>query len=149
MTPDGRVVARAFRDTAVITGVPDVHAAALGTGATRALRDPPRAVDDVVDQLSGAEEEDRHRALDRVGTRTRRTIPTSSIDNQETGAKSLEWLRALLGGAGSRLGFDEMTGLAATSPPGAHGVLFTPWLAGERSPVDNKRASRRASPTRR
>ena len=35
--------------------------------------------------------------------------------------------------------FDEMTALAATSPPGARGALFTPWLAGERSPIDNKK----------
>jgi len=36
--------------------------------------------------------------------------------------------------------FPEMTALAATSPPGANGVIFTPWLSGERSPVDDKRA---------
>jgi xylulokinase len=36
------------------------------------------------------------------------------------------------------LRYDEMTALAATSAPGAGGVLFTPWLAGERSPVGNK-----------
>jgi xylulokinase len=34
--------------------------------------------------------------------------------------------------------FEQMTTLAATSPPGANGVIFTPWLTGERSPVDNK-----------
>jgi xylulokinase len=33
-----------------------------------------------------------------------------------------------------------MTDLAATSPPGANGVIFTPWLTGERSPVDDKLA---------
>jgi xylulokinase len=37
------------------------------------------------------------------------------------------------------MSFAEMTSLGATSPPGANGVLFTPWLAGERSPVDNKK----------
>jgi xylulokinase len=60
------------------------------------------------------------------------------IDNQETGAKSLEWLRALLAGSDDPLGYDELTALAATSPPGANDVRFTPWLAGERSPVGNK-----------
>jgi xylulokinase len=34
--------------------------------------------------------------------------------------------------------FEEMTTLAATSPPGARGVFFSPWLAGERSPVGNR-----------
>jgi xylulokinase len=34
--------------------------------------------------------------------------------------------------------FADLTALAATSPPGANDVLFTPWLAGERSPIGNK-----------
>jgi len=60
------------------------------------------------------------------------------IDNQETGAKSLEWLRSLLAGTGTPMPYVEMTALAAKSSPGANGVLFTPWLAGERSPIGNK-----------
>jgi xylulokinase len=61
------------------------------------------------------------------------------INSQDTGAKALEWLQDVLTGAGCTMSFDEMTTLAATSPPGANGVLFTPWLSGERSPVDNKK----------
>jgi xylulokinase len=61
------------------------------------------------------------------------------IDNQETGAKSLEWFQAILASGGEKMSYDDMTALAATSPPGARGVLFSPWLAGERSPVDDKR----------
>ena len=34
--------------------------------------------------------------------------------------------------------YAQLTALAATSPPGANDVLFTPWLAGERSPIGNK-----------
>jgi xylulokinase len=60
------------------------------------------------------------------------------INSQNTGAKALEWLRGALTLGDRAPSFDEMTALAATSPPGAHGVLFTPWLTGERSPVDNK-----------
>ena len=37
-----------------VTGLPDLQAAALGAGATVAVRDAPRALDDVVDQLPGA-----------------------------------------------------------------------------------------------
>ena len=33
--------------------------------------------------------------------------------------------------------YAAMTALAATSAPGANGVRFTPWLAGERSPIGN------------
>ena len=36
--------------------------------------------------------------------------------------------------------YDELTALAASAPAGSGGSLFTPWLAGERSPVDNRLA---------
>jgi xylulokinase len=38
------------------------------------------------------------------------------------------------------MSYEQLTDLAETSPPGARGVIFTPWLAGERSPVDDKSA---------
>ena len=37
-------------------------------------------------------------------------------------------------------GFERLTELAASSSPGSGGVLFTPWIAGERSPVDDRHA---------
>jgi xylulokinase len=42
---------------------------------------------------------------------------------------SLRWLRDVLGG-----GFDELVSEAERWPPGAEGLLFTPYLAGERTP---------------
>ena len=33
--------------------------------------------------------------------------------------------------------FQRLDAAAAASPPGAHGVIFTPWLNGERTPVDD------------
>ena len=33
--------------------------------------------------------------------------------------------------------FEMLTGIAQTSPPGANNVIFTPWLNGERTPVDD------------
>jgi xylulokinase len=62
------------------------------------------------------------------------------VNNQETGAKALEWFRGILAGGGVALDYDELSQLALTSDPGARGVLFTPWLAGERSPVDDRNA---------
>ena len=124
-------------DTTVITGVPDLHAAAIGSGGT-ALYDThvalsttswiscpvPKKKTDVV-----------HSIVSIPGLTNDSYL---IINNQETGAKSLEWLRGLLAGSGTPLRYDEMTALAATSRAGAGGVLFTPWLAGERSPVGNK-----------
>jgi xylulokinase len=124
-------------DTIVITGVPDLHAAAIGSGGTGMYETHlalstsswiscpvPKKKTDVMHSIAA--------------------IPGLTndsyliIDNQETGAKSLEWFRALLAGSGNSMSYDEMTALAATAAPGASGVLFTPWLAGERSPIGNK-----------
>jgi len=48
---------------------------------------------------------------------------------------AVEWFaREFLPDAG-RGALDRMTGLAASSPPGSNGVLFLPYLQGERTPV--------------
>jgi xylulokinase len=48
---------------------------------------------------------------------------------------SLQWLRNTLRGLGlPNLGYDDMATLAATAPPGAEGLLFLPYLSGERTP---------------
>jgi xylulokinase len=44
---------------------------------------------------------------------------------------SLRWLRDLLGGDS----FDALTAEAEPEPPGAHGVVFLPYMMGERSPI--------------
>ncbi len=44
---------------------------------------------------------------------------------------AFRWLRDTLGQAAS---YDEMTAAAATVPPGAEGLLFLPYLTGERTP---------------
>ena len=66
-------------------------------------------------------------------------------DEHETGGACLTWLRDNVLFAEDGLGpvspppdvFAAMNDLAASVPAGAHGVLFTPWLNGERSPVDD------------
>jgi xylulokinase len=66
-------------------------------------------------------------------------------DEHETGGACLTWLRDNVLYPGDPLGpgsppegiFATLNDLAASVPAGAHGVLFTPWLNGERSPVDD------------
>jgi xylulokinase len=70
-------------------------------------------------------------------------------DEHETGGACLTWLRdkvlypddALAADAAPASAPDDVFGIlndvAASVPTGAHGVLFTPWLNGERSPVDD------------
>jgi xylulokinase len=56
------------------------------------------------------------------------------VDNHETAGRCLQWLRDTTFPDRT---YDELTALAATAAPGSGNVLFTPWLAGERSPVDD------------
>ena len=56
-------------------------------------------------------------------------------DNQETGGAALRWVKEQVL---PDLSYDDLTARAATAPPGCEGVLFTPWLAGERSPVEDR-----------
>ena len=79
-------------------------------------------------------------------------VSNASADNHDTGGLALQWLRDNLiapadglfdhprGGVAPAPSFDELTALAATAPAGSGDVLFTPWLAGERSPVDDRKA---------
>jgi xylulokinase len=124
-------------DTIVITGVPDLHAAAIGSGGT-ALYATHVALS-TTSWISCPVPKKKTDALHSITSIPGLTNDSYLIiDNQETGAKALEWLRGLLAGGATPLRYEEMTALAATSPPGANGVLFTPWLAGERSPIGNK-----------
>lgn len=50
------------------------------------------------------------------------------------GGGALKWFRQELGGG---LSFDELTEEAARVAPGSDGVVFLPYMAGERSPVWN------------
>ncbi len=78
-------------------------------------------------------------------------------NNQETGGAALRWLREQivappdgLPGGGSGIGasgaaadalapsYEDLLRLAESAPAGCEGLLFTPWLDGERSPVEDK-----------
>ena len=62
-------------------------------------------------------------------------VPERSALRGPTAGLCLAWARDLWGGT-----YDELTALAATSPVGSRGLLFTPWLAGLRSPQDDRHA---------
>ncbi len=122
--------------TAVVTGTPDLHSAAVGTGALADF--------------------ETHMAISTTGwiscpvpfkktdvTRQIASIPGVLpgryliVNNHETAGLCLQWLRDSLGDGS---GFDALTAEAATAAPGSGSVLFTPWLAGERSPVEDHAA---------
>lgn len=146
LVPFGSVVGELSREGAedlglttravVVTGMPDVHAGAVGSGAT-GLYQAHLAIS-TTSWISCPVPRKKTDALHSIAT-----APGLSpggylmIDNQETGGRALDWLRDALGG---RHDHDELTAMAAESPPGARGVTFAPWLAGERSPAEDKRA---------
>lgn len=47
---------------------------------------------------------------------------------------AFQWLRNSLRALDADLGYDRLTALAAETPPGAEGLLFLPYLSGERTP---------------
>ena len=140
VAPDVAVELGIAADAQVVTGLPDLHGAAIGAGCvlehethvsigTTAWVSCPLTTKktDVVRQLA--------------------TVPGPGIgsryllgNNQESAGRCLEWFRESVaaGPAGPAPSYAEITELAAKAPPGADGVLFTPWLKGERSPVDDR-----------
>lgn len=52
----------------------------------------------------------------------------------QAAGQSLRWFRDLLRGASGEVSYDELTREAATVKPGSDGVLWAPYLMGERTP---------------
>jgi xylulokinase len=122
----------------VVTGTPDLHSAACGSGGvvdfqthmaistTSWISCPvPFKKTDILHQIA--------------------TVPGLGVaggeyviaNNHDTSGLCLQWLRDnVLPGSD----YDELNKLAAESAPGSGDVLFTPWLAGERSPIDDRYA---------
>ena len=140
----------------VVCGVPDLHAAIVGSGAVA-----PYETHYVVSTTAWFAARVPFKRTDVFHSIA--TVPGLDpechlvANNQETGGAALQWLReqviappdGLLGG-GSGIGdegaaspslapsFEDLIALAADVPAGSEGVLFTPWLNGERSPVEDK-----------
>jgi xylulokinase len=129
----------------VVAGTPDLHSASVGAGTavdyqthmaistTTWISCPvPFKKTDVTSQIA--------------------SVPGTGPDgylianNHDTSGACLQWLRDRVIAPddalsdGKRPDFDALVALASDVPPGAGGVIFTPWLTGERSPIDDKTA---------
>jgi xylulokinase len=128
----------------VVTGMPDLHGTVLGSGlvepwethlsigTTGWISCPlPRKRTDVVHQLAAVP------GLGRFSG-----APYVLANNQESAGRCLQWFRETVApGVGGRPpSYGEITRAASRAPAGSHGVIFTPWLAGERSPIDDRAA---------
>lgn len=128
----------------VACGIPDLHAAIIGSGAVGAY-DTHLAVSTTA-WFSARVPFKRTDVLRSIATLPGLDPQMNVVgDNIETAAAALAWLRGQiiapddhLAPAGDPPGYPALTALAATAPAGSGGLIFTPWLAGERSPVDDK-----------
>ena len=143
LTPTGSVLGPLLPDVAehiglaagvpVVCGIPDLHAAVLGSGAIEPFATHvtvsttawissrvPFKKTDILHSIASVPGFDNQ--LPMVG------------NNQEIGGGALRWLREQI----IDVDYDDLTAEAATAPAGCEGMLFAPWLNGERSPVEDK-----------
>ena len=120
----------------IVTGCPDLHSGAIGSGAVRLGEahmavsttgwicvPAPKKKTDIVRQVATVP------GIDGINYLV--------ANNHETAGMCLQWLRSVLGGD---LDYDRLGELAGASAPGSGGVIFTPWLKGERSPIADRNA---------
>ena len=117
----------------VVCGVPDLHAAILGSGAIE-----PYASHIAVSTTSWISARVPFKKTDILHSIA--SVPGFDsllpvvANNQEIGGGALRWLREQIVDADYPTLLEE----AATAPPGCEGLMFAPWLNGERSPVEDK-----------
>jgi xylulokinase len=117
----------------VIAGTPDVQSAAIGSGATRDFH-----AHLYVGTSSWLTCHVPYKKTDLL--RNMASLPSAIpgryfvADEQETAGAALTFLRDRMRLADS---YRELDRMAASAPPGSNGVIFTPWLNGERTPVED------------
>jgi xylulokinase len=150
LVPMGSVVGTVLPDVAtamglpagvpVLTAIPDLHAVTLGCGA---IGNYEGHVSISTSAWIGTHAPEKKTSLFKMMA----TVPAALAgryvlaNNHDTAGVCLEWARGLLVDADDGLTsplaatYADLDAVAATSAPGSGGVLFAPWLNGERSPV--------------
>jgi xylulokinase len=129
----------------VVTGTSDSIAAAVGAGATEHYRGHI--------YIGTSAWLSCHVPFKRTDVfRNVASLPAAVPDSywvatvQDVAGKAIDWLvhqvvyaeDGMLDGHPAPVdALDRVNALAMTSPPGSNGVVFAPWLNGERTPVDN------------
>lgn len=131
----GGVTAATARETGLAAGIPvivgglDAAMAALGGGVTRSG----------LTQDQGGSAGGFGMSVPEVVVEPRLIFSHHVLEDQyllqagTVGGGALGWLRDVAGRGDAS--FDELAAEAATAPAGANGVLFLPYLAGERTPL--------------
>jgi xylulokinase len=122
----------------VVTGTPDLHSAALGCGAIG--EGEAHMTISTTSWISLPFDRKKTDALHSIATVPGLDSHSYLVaNNHEAAGLCLRWLRESFT-TGEAASFERLVDLAASSRPGSGGVLFTPWIAGERSPVDDRHA---------
>ncbi|HLN05106.1 MAG TPA: FGGY family carbohydrate kinase, partial [Acidimicrobiales bacterium] len=129
----------------VVTGIPDLHSAATGSGCVYDYE--THLAISTTSWISCPVPFKKTDALRQIAS-VPGLFPGAYlvVDNQDTSGVCLEWLRDSVLAPDDGLeppieiSYDALTALAATVPPGSGRVIFTPWLMGQRTPVDDKYA---------
>jgi xylulokinase len=122
----------------VVTGTPDLHSAAVGTGGIE--EGDPHLTISTTSWISMPFGRKKTDALHSIAT-VPGLDPSSYlvVNNHEAAGLCLRWLRDAFH-TSEPASFDRLIEVAKGAPPGSGGVIFTPWIAGERSPVDDRNA---------
>ena len=124
--------------TPVIGGTPDVHSAGIGAGTIR-----DHAAHLYIGTSSWLSCHVPYKKTDLI--RSIASLPAAVpgrwlvANEQETAGKAVDWFANILY-PNRPLDDDlycELTDIAASVQPGSGGVVFTPWLYGERTPVED------------
>ena len=121
----------------VVTGIPDLHGATVGSGAI-GLYEPHLSISTtgwIGCPLPKKKTDVLHSMASVPGIGDGLYVLANSIDSAGV---CLDWARSRI--LGPSASFDELFALADESRPGAGGALFTPWLGGTRSPVEDRGA---------
>ena len=141
----GGITAAAARQTGLRSGTPVVAGgldAACGTLGAGVLR--PGQTQEQGGQAGGMSIALDAPIADQRLILSRHVVPGSWLLQGGTvaGSASLAWLARVVGAAeqatadhSGRTLYEEISALAATAPPGADGLVFLPYLSGERSPI--------------
>jgi xylulokinase len=125
--------------TVVVAGTPDLHSAAVGAGAVAAYQ--PHLAISTTSWISCPYPKKKTDPFRQMATVVGVSPGLNLVaNNQNAAGGALEWLRGCLAEGTGSPSYEQLTALAGQAEPGSGGVVFTPWLAGERSPVDNRRA---------
>src|SRR5262249_34087550 len=123
----------------VVVGTPDLHSAAIGSGATRDFQ-----AHLYVGTSSWLTCHVPYKKTDLLHNMA--SLPSAIpgryfvANEQETAGAALKFLRdrVLFDGSPPAGAYREFDRMAGQSPPGSGGVIFTPWLYGERTPVEDR-----------